>query len=74
MTTLKKVAIACLVAVLVLAAVVPLFGQNTTTSASTGAGGHNSRVLLDDLPALTPTPTSGAGTDSNPSGGGSGGG
>ena len=71
MNTLKKVAALCLIAALVLAIVAPLFGLNAAASDSAGFSVHNSHVLLDEMP--TPTPTSGAGTDSNPSGGDGGG-
>lgn len=71
MTTLKKMAMVCLIALLALAIVAPLLGMEAATSA-VDSSGHHSRILFNEIP--TPTPTSGAGTDSNPSGGGSGGG
>jgi hypothetical protein len=70
--TLKKVASLCLVAVLVLAIVAPLFGLNAATSNPTGLASYPGGVAYAEVPVSTPTP--GASTNSNPSGGGSGGG
>lgn len=70
--TLKNVATLCLVAVLVLAITASLFGLNAAATDPTGFAHYQGAVLYAEAPVATPT--SGASTNSNPSGGGNGGG
>lgn len=68
--TLKKVATVSLVVVLVLATLVPLFSLYTAPLLSNGAASYTYSALFSEAPTGTPE----ASSNSNPSGGGSGGG
>ncbi|HJR78988.1 MAG TPA: hypothetical protein VJ821_02875 [Anaerolineales bacterium] len=70
--TLKKIATLCLVAALVQAIAAPMFGLNAAASDPTGSARYQGSIPYAEAPVATPT--SGASTNSNPSGGGNGGG
>lgn len=69
---IRKNALSLIVTVLLVVTALVALPIASAVSDSSPASGHPNSVLLDDFP--TPTPTIEGGTNSNPSGGGNGGG